>query len=95
MKYLLSLLLLLTGIANAGQEPPKEPEFQQVYLFILMNGRGQAIKPYNSPYPSLEACHEAIETSKHKGHTKAFVWCGTELFKNSVVTTRRLKTDPK
>ena len=86
MKYLLSLLLLLTGIANAGQEPPKEPEFQQVYLFILMNGRGQAIKPYNSPYPSLEACHEAIETSKHKGHTKAFVWCGTELFNTGVIS---------
>lgn len=79
MKYLLSALLLLAGMANAGQEPQDEPEARQVYLFILMNGERHKIQAYRTEYDTLEGCEHAIETAKHGGHTKAVMFCGTNM----------------
>ena len=72
MKYLLPLLLL-AGLANAGEEP------DQIYLYILMNGERHKIQAYRTEYDTLEGCEHAIETAKHGGHTKAVMFCGTNM----------------
>lgn len=69
-KYLLPLLLL-AGFASAGEEP------ETVYLYILMNGERHKIEKFVTQYPTLKDCEHAIETAKHRGHTRAVMYCGT------------------
>ena len=72
MKYLL-LLLLLAGLSHAGEEP------EQIYLYIVMNGERNKIQAFRSEYDTLEDCEHAIEAAKQGGHTRAVMWCGTNL----------------
>ena len=78
MKYLLPLILTC-GLANADQEP------EQVYLYTLMNGDRHKIQVFKTEYDTLEECEYAIRLSKQGGHTKAVMYCGTNidiLYKN-------------
>ena len=78
MKYLLPLLLAC-GLASADQEP------EQVYLYTLMNGDRHKIQVFKTEYDTLEECEYAIEVSKQGGHTRAVMYCGTNidiLYKN-------------
>jgi len=80
MKYLPPLLLLLlAGLANAGEEPKEDPKKEQMYMYILMNGEQHRIRAFRSQHSSLEDCERAIEAAKHKGHTRAIMVCGTAL----------------
>ena len=72
MKYLLTLALL-SGLSYAGQEP------EQIYLYILMNGERNKIQAFRATYDTLEDCEQAIKESKRGGHTRAVMWCGTNL----------------
>ncbi|MDA9091504.1 hypothetical protein N9J84_05290 [Porticoccaceae bacterium] len=74
MKYLLPLLLL-AGLANAGEEPKEGP---QIYLYIVMNGTRSHIEVLNDKHDTLESCERAIENSK-QNHAKAVVICGKDL----------------
>jgi hypothetical protein len=73
MKYLLPLLLL-AGLANAGEEP------DQIYLYIVMNGERSQIVVLTDKHGSLESCERAIENSK-QNHARAVVVCGRDLKK--------------
>ena len=72
MKYLIPLLLI-SSLAMADQEP------EQIYLYILMNGERHKIQAFRSEYYTLEECEQAIKESKRGGHTRAVMWCGTNL----------------
>ena len=73
MKYLLSLLLLLTGIANAGQEPYED---ERVYLYIFMNGQSNIIKYYREEMPDMDFCLERVQKVRLGKHSRATVFCG-------------------
>ena len=73
MKYLLPLLLL-AGLANAGEEP------EQIYLYIVMNGERNKIEILRDKHDTLESCERALSESKGN-HARAVVICGRELKK--------------
>jgi hypothetical protein len=72
MKYLITLALL-SGLSYADQEP------EQIYLYLLMNGERHKIQAFRATYDTLEDCEQAIKESKRGGHTRAVMWCGTNL----------------
>ena len=73
MKYLLPLLLL-AGLANAGEEP------DQIYLYIVMNGERNKIKILHDKHDTIEDCERALSESKGN-HARAVVICGRDLKK--------------
>ena len=73
MKYLLPLLLLIPSLSSADHTAEK------IYLYILMNGERHKVAIFQTEYETLSECEHAIRTSERGGHTRAVMYCGTNL----------------
>ena len=83
----IKLALLITALLSSLSHGA--PEETPTNLYILMNGRGGDIKAFKSVYPNHVECLDALKTVQKGGHTKAIMFCGTELLNAGVYTKPR------
>ena len=76
MKYLLALLLLLPSLSSADHTAKPAAK---VYLYILMNGERHKVVRFQTEYETLSECEHARRTSERGGHTRAVIYCGSNL----------------
>ena len=62
------------------------PALTPTNLCMLINERGGDIKAFKSTYRSPTECAIAREAAQQGGHTKAVLFCGTNLQKSGIYT---------